>query len=153
MVRDHRVRPAERTQVLGLLGNAFEAGVLPLGDYDARVAAVGTATHASQLQLQVSDLPPAYTWGEMPPLPPDTTPVSGRLALVLGLASVPMSVCGIGFLLGLLAVIASRGGGPQPGGPRVTPALIGRIAGLLGITLSIIAVIAVLIARGTRTSP
>ncbi|GIM92285.1 DUF1707 SHOCT-like domain-containing protein [Paractinoplanes toevensis] len=147
MVRDHRVGPAERTQVLGLLGNAFEAGVLPVGDYDARVTAVGTATHASQLRLQISDLPPAYAWGELPPLPPEATPASGRIALVLGIASVPMSVCGIGFLLGLLAVIASRGGGPEPGGPRVTPALIGRIFGFIGIALSIVAVVAVLIAR------
>ncbi|GIF22511.1 hypothetical protein BJ973_002837 [Actinoplanes tereljensis] len=89
----------------------------------------------------------------VPPPPPDATPASGRIALVLGIASVPMSICGIGFLLGLLAVLASRGGGPQPGGPRVTPALLGRIFGLLGIALSIIAVIVVLIARGHHTSP
>ena len=71
MVSDHRVGHAERTQVLGLLGNAYEAGVLPVGDYDARVAAVSAATYASELSLQVSDLGSTngtYLNGEQQPL-------------------------------------------------------------------------------------
>src|SRR5262249_14841585 len=118
-VRDQRVGHAERTQVLGLLGNAYEAGGLPVGEYDARVVAVGAAPRASRLRLQVSDLPTAYAWGA--PVPPvvEAPPGSGRVALILGIASVPFSMCGIGLVLGLLAVIASRNGGPRTGRPRV----------------------------------
>jgi hypothetical protein len=137
--------------VLGLLGNAYEAGVLPLGEYDARVAAAGSATYASQLHLQVSDLPSAYAWGEPAPAaatgPPSGT---GRVALILGIASVPFSVCGIGLVLGVLAVIAGRSPGPRPG---VTTALVGRVFGVIGIALSLAAIAAVLLAWRGHTSP
>jgi hypothetical protein len=144
MGRDQRVGHAERTQVLGLLGNAYEAGLLPVGDYDARVAAVGTASYASQLSLQVSDLPPAYAWGR----PAEPPRASGRIALILGIASVPLSVCLIGGILGLLAVIASRGAGRG-----VTPALIGRIFGIVGIALALAAAFALIYASRARLGP
>jgi hypothetical protein len=145
MGRDHRVGHAERTQVLGLLGNAYEAGLLPVGEYDARVAAVGTATHSSQLRLQLSDLPSAYTWRHAPS--PEPATAAGRVALILGIASVPLAICLVGGILGILAVIASRNGGPRPGGPRVTAALIGRVFGILGIALSLAAGLALALAR------
>jgi hypothetical protein len=151
-VRD-RAGHAERTHVLGLLGNAYEAGLLPVGEYDARVAAVGTATHVSQLRLQVSDLPPAYAWGKPDPPPAEPSPAAGRVALILGIASVPLSLCAIGGVLGILAVIASRNGGPRPGGPRVTAALIGRVFGILGIALSLAAVLALVYARNNPPGP
>lgn len=126
---------AERTQVLGLLGNAHEAGVLPVGEYDARVAAVGSATHASQLRLQVSDLPQAYAWGP-PPQPEE--PGSGRIALILGAASIPLSLCGVGLILGILAIIAGR--------TRGTTALLGRVFGVIGTALSVAALSAAFLA-------
>ncbi|WP_433290632.1 DUF1707 SHOCT-like domain-containing protein [Actinoplanes sp. CA-030573] len=136
-MRDRRVGHAERTQVLGLLGNAYEAGVLPVGEYDARVAAVGSAGYASQLRLQVSDLPPAYAWKEPVSAGAPERSGTGRIALILGIASVPMSMCGIGLVLGVLAVVAGRTAGPADGGPRVTSALVGRVFGIIGIALSL----------------
>ena len=149
-MKDRRVGQAERTQVLGLLGNAYEAGVLPLGEYDARVAAAGSATYASQLRLQISDLPPAYAWGEPSPVPAtEPPPGSGRVALILGIASVPLSVCGIGLVLGVLAVIAGRSPGPRQG---VTIALVGRVFGVIGIALSLAAITAVLLSWNGRAN-
>lgn len=144
MGRDQRVGPAERTQVLGLLGNAYEAGLLPSGDYDARVAAVGTATRESELRSQIADLPAAYTWGPVS----EVNPAAGRVALILGIASVPLSVCVIGGILGTLAVIASRNAGRGLGA-----AMIGRVFGALGIVLSIAAGIAVIYALNHPVSP
>jgi hypothetical protein len=145
MGRDRRVGHAERTQVLGLLGNASEAGLLPLGDYDNRVVAVGTATYASQLRLQVADLPPAYAWIEPAAPPPGASPAAGRIALIFGIASVPMSICLIGGILGILAVIASRNAAPG-----VSPALLGRVLGIVGIALSLAAVFAFIYASNNR---
>ncbi|HEX5202921.1 MAG TPA: DUF1707 domain-containing protein [Actinoplanes sp.] len=150
MSKDRRVGHAERTQVLGLLGNAFEAGVLPVGEYDARVAAVGTATRASQLRLQVSDLPPAYAWGGSAAAVTEPPSGAGRIALILGVASVPMSICGVGLVLGILAVIASRGPGRRRG---MTTALVGRVFGIVGIALSLAALTTVFLAWNGRTSP
>ncbi|MCU7722700.1 DUF1707 domain-containing protein [Actinoplanes sp. KI2] len=228
-MKDQRVGHAERTQVLGLLGNAFEAGVLPVGEYDARVAAVGGATRASQLRLQVADLPPPYAWGAagtgLPDHPPGrhaagahrphaangaparaagsaisagsavsapgtaisepgtaisepgtaisepgtaisepgtavsagrpavSAPRSGRGALILGIASVLFSVCGIGLVLGLLAVIAGRSRGPRAGRPRISMALVGRVLGLIGMALSVAAIAAAFVAWHGRTIP
>jgi hypothetical protein len=139
MGRDQRVGHAERTQVLGLLGNAHDAGLLPVGEYDVRVAAVGTATYASELSRQVSDLPPAYAWASpappaSPASPVEQRPASGRIALILGIASVPLAICLIGGILGILAVVASRNAAPG-----LSPALIGRIFGIVGIALSLAA--------------
>lgn len=137
-----RAGHAERTQVLGLLGNAYDAGLLPVGEYDSRVAAVGAATHMSQLRLQISDLPPAYAWGKPDPPPAEPSLAAGRVALILGIASVPLSLCVIGGVLGILAVIAGRNAGPG-----VTAALIGRVFGILGIALSLAALLALILAR------
>jgi hypothetical protein len=148
MVRDPRVGHAERTEVLGLLGNAYEAGLLPVGEYDSRVAAVGTATYESQLRLQLSDLPPAYLWGERTTPPPEPSPASGRVALVLGIASVPLSICAIGGVLGILAVVASRNAGRG-----MSPALLGRIFGLIGVALSVVSVAALVYALTHAVGP
>ena len=58
-MRDQRIGAAERAQVLDRLGAAFDAGLLPVEDYDARVVAVGTATYAAELRAQVAGLPSA----------------------------------------------------------------------------------------------
>ena len=55
----------------------------------------------------------------------------------------------MGGIIGVLAVLTSRGGGPRPGGPRMTPALIGRVCGIVGIVLSIGAAIALVAALRT----
>ena len=140
-MRDVRIGAAERAQVLDRLSAALDAGLLPVAEYDTRVAAVGTATYAAELRDQLAGLPAAYAWHAPAPPPP-----SGRLPLVLGVASVPLSCCVVGGVLGVLAVLTSRGGGPRPGGPRMTPALIGRICGIVGIVLSIGAAIALVAA-------
>jgi hypothetical protein len=129
-MRGPRIGNAERTHVLGLLDGAHTAGLLPMEQYDSRVAQVGTATYASELADQVADLPPPYTW-TLPPPPPAV----GRVALILGIASVPFSMCLIGGILGILAVIASRGAARG----RVSAALIGRVFGVVGVALSIAA--------------
>lgn len=129
-MRGPRIGNAERTHVLGLLDGAHTAGLLPMEQYDSRVAQVGTATYASELADQVADLPPPYTW-TLPPPPP----AAGRVALILGIASVPFSMCLIGGILGILAVIASRGVARG----RVSAALIGRVFGVVGVALSIAA--------------
>ena len=152
-LRDRRVGHAERTHVLGLLGNAYEAGVLPVGEYDARVAAVGAATRASQLRWQVSDLPPAYAWETPVPAAVEAPAGTWRVALILGIASVPFSMCGVGLVLGLLAVIASRNGRPRVGGPRVSMALVGRVFGIIGMALSVATLAAEYIVWHGRTSP
>jgi Domain of unknown function (DUF1707) len=148
MAQDQRVGTAERSQVLGLLGDAHEAGLLPTGEYDSRVAAVGSATYASQLRLQVSDLPPAYTWSERAAPAPEPSPAAARIALILGLASIPLSVCVVGGVLGVLAVVASRNAGRGVG-----PALLGRIFGLVGAALSVAALIALVYALNRPMGP
>lgn len=137
-MRGPRIGNDERTHVLGLLDGAHTAGLLPVEQYDNRVARIGTATYASELADQVADLPAPYTW-KLPPPPP----AAGRVALILGIASVLLSMCGIGAVLGILAVIASRGSTRG----RVTSALIGRVFGILGIALSAAAVAALIYAR------
>jgi hypothetical protein len=163
-VKDQRVGHTERTEVLAVLGNAYEAGVLPVGEYDSRVAAVGGATHASQLRLQVADLPPPYSWDAA------TTPQgphpggaharsafaasgSGRMALTLGIASVLFSVCGVGLVLGLLAVLAGRNGGRRADGSRISMALVGRVLGFIGMALSVAALAAAFLVWHGRTGP
>jgi hypothetical protein len=162
-VRDTRVGTVERAQVLGLLGEALDAGLLPIEEYDARVVAVGTANHAAELRRQLGDLPPEYAWEE-----PDAAPspaadrgsaakpastAAGRVALILGIASVPLSICVIGGILGVLAVLASARSAPPAPGRRVTAALVGRVFGILGIVLSIGALIALLYARDHSVGP
>jgi hypothetical protein len=161
-VRDTRVGTVERTQVLGLLGEALDAGLLPIEEYDARVVAVGTANHAAELRRQLGDLPPEYAWEEPDATPPAadrgsaTKPGStaaGRVALILGIASVPLSICVIGGILGVLAVLASARSSPPAPGRRITAALVGRVFGILGIVLSIGALIALLYARDHSVGP
>jgi hypothetical protein len=149
-MRGPRIGHDERTYVLGLLTGAQTAGLLTLDEYDARVTHVGTATYASELADQLTGLPEPYVW-DVPAEPPPT-PSSGRAALILGIASVPMSLCVIGGLLGLLAVIASRHA-RVPGGPRITAGFVGRISGIIGIVLSIGALAAVVYVRNAQLGP
>jgi hypothetical protein len=154
LVRDERVGSAQRTEVIDRLNRALDDGVLALGDYDVRVAAVGTATYLSDLLAPLRDLPPEYGWqphpvAAPPPGPPAAAvPRSGKAALIFGIASLPLSICFVGGLLGIVAVVLSlRGGRGQPG---FSAALLGRMFGIVGILLSIGATVAVLFAAGRR---
>jgi hypothetical protein len=148
-MRDARIGHAERTEVVALLNGAYDAGLLPVETFDERVAAVGSATYASELRAQLGGLPSAYAWA--PPAPQAPPTAAGRVALILGIASVPFSFCLIGGVLGLLAVIASRRGGPA--GSRVTAALVGRVFGIVGMVLSLGAAFALVYARSHPTGP
>jgi hypothetical protein len=143
---DERVGNTQRAEVIDLLTRALDGGRLPLDEYDHRVAAVGGATFASELQAQVDDLPDGYGWHPhalpAPVTPPRPVRSYARTALVLGILSLPLSMCLIGWIFGILAILYSRRGEPKPFGP----ALIGRVFGIVGILLSIGAGVALVFA-------
>jgi hypothetical protein len=133
---DVRVGNAQRTEVIDLLGRALREGGLPLDDYDRRIAAVGSATYASELAAQLTDLPAGLGWSPHefpPPIAPPPAKSSGRTALILGIVSLPLSMCLVGWIFGILAILSSRRGPARGFGP----ALIGRVFGIVGIVLSL----------------
>ncbi|MFI5493630.1 DUF1707 domain-containing protein [Actinoplanes sp. NPDC051859] len=143
-MKDERIGTVHRTQVIDLLNQALAEGHLPETNYDTRIVAVSTATYASDLLAQVQDLPPRLQWdprNAAPPTPPDRN--AGRGALALGIASVPLSFCLIGGILGIVAIVLSTRG---RGAHGVGPALIGRVLGITSVVLSLTAVIALIIA-------
>jgi hypothetical protein len=150
-VRDERAATAQRSEVIALLNRALDGGHLDLRQYDARVAAVGTATFTSELAAQVRDLPPEYAW--LPPtavVPAARKPAPGRAALVLGILSLPTSFCVVGGVLGIAAIVLSlRGERPRGLGP----ALIGRVFGIVGLVLSLGALFALIYAMNNRMGP
>jgi|1186.fasta_scaffold222682_2 hypothetical protein len=131
-----RAANEQRAEVLEQLTRALDARALTIDEYDRRVAAVGTATYVSQLVGQVGDLPPEYGWIPHPGAGPVTGrggPAYGRTALILGIVSLPLSMCLVGWIFGILAILYSRRG-PAGG---FGPAMIGRVFGIVGILLSI----------------
>ena len=144
MAYDERVGNAQRAEVIDLLTRALEGDSFDLAEYDRRVAAVGVATYASELHAQVGDLPPEYGWRPHAPAPPVTPRpggTRGTAALVLGILSLPFSMCLVGWIFGILAILYSRRAAKGVG-----PALFGRVFGIIGIVLSVGAGIAVLLA-------
>jgi hypothetical protein len=143
----------QRAEVIDLLTRALDGDSLALDEYDRRVAAVGTATYASQLQAQVRDLPAEFDWRPhvmaSPVVQPRPVKSYPRTALILGILSLPLSMCLIGWIFGILAVIYSRRGHTRGFGP----AMIGRAFGIVGIVLSIGAGIAVMFVFRQSTSP
>ena len=142
---DVRVGNAQRTEVIDLLSRALDEGGLPLDEYDRRVAAVGVATYAAELTAQLDGLPAGYDWSPHafpPPVVPRPATSSGRTALVLGIVSLPLSMCLVGWIFGILAILYSRRGPARGFGP----AMIGRVFGIVGILLSLGAGLAVLVA-------
>ena len=150
---DQRVSNEQRTEVIGVLTRALDTAVLPLDEYDRRVAAVSAASFVSQLRAQVDDLPEGQAW--LPHAP--ATPVAPdgharaypRTALVLGLLSVPLALCLAGWIFGFLAVLYSRRGD----GPPSRTALAGRVFGIVGILLSVAAGVALYAVAGHGTAP
>jgi hypothetical protein len=150
-MKDERIGTVHRTQVIDLLSQALGEGALTMEQYDTRVVSVSSATYASDLTAQVQDLPPRLQWdprNAAPATPPNRT--AGRTALILGIISVPLSFCLLGWIVGIAAVVVSTRG---HGAHGVGPALIGRVLGIVGIVLSIGAVLALLFARTASTSP
>ena len=140
---DVRVGNAQRTEVIELLSRALDEGGLPLDEYDRRVAAVGAATYAADLTAQLEGLPAGFGWSPHPfppPVMPHAVKSSGRTALFLGIASLPLSMCLVGWIFGILAIVYSRRGSARGFGP----AMIGRVFGIIGILLSLGAGLAVL---------
>jgi hypothetical protein len=150
-MRDVRVVTAERSEVIGLLTRALDEGHLDLDRYDARVAAVGTATFTSELVAQLDDLPPEYAW--LPPtavVPSGARPGSGRAALVLGILALPTSFCVLGGVLGIVAIVLSfRGDRPR----GLSPALVGRVFGIVGVVLSLGALFGLIYAMHNSVGP
>jgi len=149
-MRDVRVATAERSEVIGLLTRALDEGHLDLDRYDARVAAVGTATFTSELVAQLDDLPPESAW--LPPtavVPSGARPGSGRAALVLGILALPTSFCVLGGVLGIVAIVLSRGDRPR----GLNPALVGRVFGIVGVVLSLGALFGLIYAMNNSVGP
>ena len=140
---DARVDNVQRTEVLDLLNRALDARSLPLAEYDRRVAAVGTATYASELNAQLDGLPDIFRRQPHPVTPAARPRGTGTAALVLGLLSLPLSMCLVGWIFGILAILYSRRGPAKALGA----AMIGRVFGVVGILLSLGAALAVWFAR------
>jgi hypothetical protein len=150
-MKDERIGTVHRSQVLEQLNHALDEGLLSTAQYDARVVAVSTATYASDLLGQVQDLPPRLQWdprNAAPGTPPNRT--AGRNALLLGLVSVPLSFCLLGWIPGIAAIVVSRRG---HGAQGVGPALIGRVLGIVSLVLSAGALLALIFVRSSHTSP
>jgi Domain of unknown function (DUF1707) len=125
----------QRAEVLDRLTRALDTRELPIDEYDRRVAAIGTATYVTELVAQLRGLPPEYGWQPHPaatPITPKGGTRPGRTALILGVLSVPASMCLVGAIFGVLAILYSRRGPARGFGA----ALIGRTLGIVGILLS-----------------
>ncbi|AGZ43515.1 DUF1707 SHOCT-like domain-containing protein [Actinoplanes friuliensis] len=150
-MKDERIGTVHRTQVLDQLSRALDEGLLTTPQYDARVVAVSTATYASDLLGQVQDLPPRLQWdprNAAPPTPPNRN--AGRISLILGVISIPMAFCLLGWIPGIAAIVMSTRG---RGAHGVGPALFGRVLGIISVVLSIGALLALLFVRSSSTSP
>jgi hypothetical protein len=145
-----RVGTAQRSQVLELLGRAFEEGYLDAGEYEQRVFHTTSARTVGELVGQVSDLPAQFQWSPDQPPPATTTTTtttatarrasdthaSSVASLVLAIMSVPLAICyGIGALFGIAAVVLSRPG--LRTGDNYGKALAGLVVGILGILCSV----------------
>ncbi|GID92529.1 DUF1707 domain-containing protein [Amorphoplanes digitatis] len=146
-MRDERIGMVHRTQVIGLLGQALDEGLLTMAQHDARVVAVSGATYASDLLGQVQDLPPRLHWdprNAAPPTAPNRN--AGRTALILGMFSLPMAFCVVGIVPAIAAIVMSTKGSGARG---VNPALLGRVLGIISVILSIGALLALIFVRSS----
>jgi hypothetical protein len=157
---DERVGNAQRSHVLDLLSRALEGGYLTLDEYEQRMTTVSSAKLASELRTQLRDLPAQFQWDprQQPPPPPQAqrAPDDSNVrafavtALSLGIASIPLSVCLVGWLFGLAAIFFSIPGGRGASG--WSKAIIGRILGFIGIILSIGVIVLVVVSPDTSKS-
>jgi hypothetical protein len=141
MMRDERVGSVHRAQVTDLLSRALAEGYLSLDEFDRRQVAVTSATLNSELLAQMHDMPPQFQWDPRVPVPTmhsaDDRNVKAfaTTALILGVTSIPMSLCLAGWVFGIAAIFFSVPG--SRGGTGWSKALIGRVLGIIGIVLSI----------------
>jgi hypothetical protein len=139
---DERIGTAHRLTVLDLLSKALEHGFLDLAEYEQRMTIVNSAKTASVLMEQVSDLPPQFRWdprqSAIPPVVQATgsnESIAPMTALVLGIISIPASVClGAGALFGAGAIVLGRIGMRTPQSQRAS---IGVVLGIIGVALSL----------------
>jgi hypothetical protein len=146
-MEDERVGNQQRTQVLDLLSAALEQGYLTLEEYEQRMAVVTEAKTASVLHRQVTDLPPQFRWDprattRRPDPGLGTSPqTDGNVrtfaitSLVLGIASIPLALCFVGWLFGIAAIFLSVPG--SKGASGWSKALVGRVLGIIGIVMSV----------------
>ncbi|SCL22661.1 protein of unknown function [Micromonospora pallida] len=105
-----RVGNDQRAAVLELLSKALADGYLTLSEFDQRSLAVHSAVTVGNLVGPLRDLPRQFHW--MPQSAPavrhaaaDKSPLA-LTAVVLGVVSLPLSLCGgLGGILGVAAAI------------------------------------------------
>src|SRR5579859_3522913 len=121
------------------IGNVQRTGTLD--EYEQRLAAITNARLASELTAQLADLPPQFRFDPGRPLPATPAPADGNVrnlavaALVLGIASIPLSICLVGGLLGIASTFLNVPGSRGTSGWSM--ALIGQVLGIVGIVLSL----------------
>jgi hypothetical protein len=143
VIYDERVGNAQRGQVNEILSRALAEGYISLDEYEQRIQVVNNAKLASELMSQLRDLPQQFQWSPRmaPPPPPGTTPVNEDNArsfaiasLITGVASIPIGLCMVGGLLGIVAIVLSF-----PGAKSSTNrpfAIAGRVLGIVSIVLA-----------------
>jgi hypothetical protein len=150
---DLRVGNAERTEVIALLTRALDDGHLTLAEYDGRIATVSAASHVWELATPLNGLPPEFGWlpaaAQPPAAPGRNTANYGRISLILGLVSLPLSVCFVGWVFGILAIVYAG----RAGGRGFSAALIGRVLGIVSILLTVAAGAAVFFAMRHNAAP
>ncbi|GAA1817452.1 DUF1707 domain-containing protein [Planosporangium flavigriseum] len=144
---DERVGHQQRGQVLERLSAAAGQGYVMPEEYEERSAAASTAKTVSVLLAQVADLPVQFQWDPYPDRkkprkrernePPTAKEIEryALLTLVLGILSVPLAFCYLGWISGIGAIVASRKSGGR------SEANTGRVFGSIGIILTVIVVI------------
>jgi hypothetical protein len=140
-----RVGREHREAVVELLTQALEAGYLDLSEFDVRMQAVTSAKVVGELVSQVKDLPPQFHWfPSMTKIESTKEPQAGLklshvpltvITFILGIFSVVFSLCGVGGILGVAAVILSYTAERETENSRIFR-LWGRWTGWAGIGLS-----------------
>ncbi|WP_170107829.1 DUF1707 SHOCT-like domain-containing protein [Micromonospora echinospora] len=136
-----RVGSDQRTAVLDLLSQALAGGYLTLGEFDQRTVAAHSAVTVGDLVNQLKDLPRQFHW--MPHAAPALRhehpgrDVLASTAVVLGAASLPMSLClGLGGVLGIAAVILGRFSLRK--NEHHSRSVLAIVFGLVGLALSLV---------------
>jgi hypothetical protein len=147
-MEDERAGNQQRTQVLDLLSAALEQGYLTLEEYEQRMTVVTAAKTVSVLHGQVADLPAQFRWDpraaaqQQPnggqgsqPRTDDNVRTFAIASLVLGIASIPLALCFVGWLFGIAAIFLSIPG--SRGASGWSKAVVGRVLGIIGIVMSV----------------
>ncbi|GIJ43982.1 hypothetical protein Val02_08680 [Virgisporangium aliadipatigenens] len=129
-----RVGHAQRDAVRRLIERAVGNGYLDASEYDARVRQVLAARTDDALRATLEDLPPAAI------APPRATQPSGAVAgAVLGLASLPLVLCGgIGGVTGAAAAVLAGWAMDRDGASE--SAVTGVVTGLVSCAYALIVV-------------